>query len=280
MSNIFAGLESMGLKVDKIDIFEEEKKKKQEAEERKNNPPVIMEADFLFDKKMQCPVCDAEFRVKTVKSGKPRLLGADTDFRPKYAGIDSVKYDAIVCPKCGFAALSRFFNYMTAAQAKLIKENISTQFKGLEESGDTYTYDEAIQRHKLALLNSVIKRARVSERAYTCLKLAWLFRGKRENLPPETTHADNVKVECLKSESEMLNSAFEGFLESREKEDFPICGMDTSTFDYLLADLAFRIGKYEYASKFASEVIVSKASTSKLKERARDLRDEIKKKKA
>ena len=63
---------------------------------------------------------------------------------------------------------------------------------------------------------------------------------------------------------------------SRSKEDFPICGMDEATFDYLLADLAFRLGKYEISAKLASSVIVSRTATRKLKEKARDLRDIIK----
>ena len=48
----------------------------------------------------------------------------DSDLRPKYQAMDSLKYDAVVCPNCGYAALNRFFNYMTDAQAKLIKANM------------------------------------------------------------------------------------------------------------------------------------------------------------
>ena len=74
----------------------------------------------------------------------------------------------------------------------------------------------------------------------------------------------------------MIASAFEGFMVSRAKEDFPICGMDQWTFDYLLADLAARVGKYEIASKLATSIIVSRAAKTQLKERDRSLRDEIK----
>ena len=74
----------------------------------------------------------------------------------------------------------------------------------------------------------------------------------------------------------MLKNAFEGFMVSRAKEDFPICGMDQWTFDSLLADLAARLAKYDVASKLASSVIVARTANTKLKERARSLRDEIK----
>ena len=52
--------------------------------------------------------------------------------------------------------------------------------------------------------------------------------------------------------------------------------MDEPTLDYLLADIATRLGKYDIASKFASDIIVSRIANAKLKERARDLRDSIK----
>lgn len=282
MSDFFSGLESIGLTgLSKVKIYEEEKPEASKAAVKEDIiAPVVQEADFLFDKKMLCPVCNQEFKAKTVKTGKPRLVGADSDLRPKYSGIDSIKYDAIVCPQCGYAALSRFFSYMTGGQAKLIKDNVTSSFKGFAEKGDTYSYEEAINRHKLALYNSIVKKSKNSERAYTCLKIAWLFRGMRENLPADTKDAAKVKEQCSKNELEMIASAFEGFTVSRSKEDFPICGMDECTFDYLLADLALKLGKYDIADKFASAVIVARTANTKLKERARGLRDIIKKNKS
>lgn len=276
MGDIFSGLESMGFQgLSGVKIYEEEKKDTQ-AQSEEEKKPVFVEADFLFDKKVQCPVCDKEFKAKTVKTGKPRLIGSDSDLRPKYAGIDSIKYDAMVCPNCGYAALSRFFSYMTSAQAKLIKENVSASFKGLSDSGDTYSYDDAINRHKLALLNTIVKKAKISERAYTCLKIAWLFRGKAENLAADTPDREAVLKDCKKNELDMISNAFEGFVVSRAKEDFPVCGMDESTFDYLIADLAIKLDKKDVAAKLLSAVIVSRTANPKLKEKARDLRDLLK----
>ena len=45
--------------------------------------------------------------------------------------VDVLKYDAIVCPECGYAALSRFFKFVTNPQSKMIHEQISASFKGL-----------------------------------------------------------------------------------------------------------------------------------------------------
>lgn len=280
MGDIFSGLESMGLgSLSNMSIYDEDKKESHSGNGgSKPQERVMSEADYIFDKKMQCPVCNSEFKVKAVKTGKARLIGSDSDLRPKYAGIDSIKYDAIVCPNCGYAALSRFFSYMTSIQARFIREGITAHFKKLPETGDIYTYDEAISRYKLALLNSVVKKAKNSERAYTCLKIAWLYRGKKENLPADTPNYNAVKVECDKNELEMINNAYAGFLTSRDKEDYPICGMDEATFDYLIADLANRVGQYEISEKMAATVIMSRAASGRIKEKARDLREEVKKK--
>lgn len=279
MGDIFTGLESMGLGgLSNIKIYDDEKKEQGKDGSGKEPVHVVSEADYIFEKKIQCPVCDSEFKSKTVKTGKPRLIGSDSDLRPKYSGIDSIKYDAIVCPNCGYAALSRYFGYMTSAQAKLIEDNVSSQFRKLPESGNVFTYDEAINRHKLALFNAIVKKAHSSEKAYTCLKIAWLYRGKRENLDMSRADAQAVKKECEQKEREMISNAFEGFVTSRASEEFPICGMDEATFDYLLADLAAKLGKYDISAKLASGVIVSRTANSKIKERARDLRDIIKNK--
>ena len=94
----------------------------------------------------------------------------------------------------------------------------------------------------------------------------------------DTDTANALKADCLNKEKEMLLNAYEGFVVSREKENFPICGMDEYTFDYLLADLAARLQKYDMAVNFASNVILSRTAPSRIKEKARDLRDSIKNK--
>ena len=165
---------------------------------------------------------------------------------------------------------------MTTHQAKLIHDNISVNFKGLAQTGETYTYDEAIARYKLALLNTVIKKAKVSERAYTCLKLAWLYRGKAENLKPEEPDYNKQKEECAKNEKEMLSNAYEGFVMSVSRELFPICGMDETTLDYLMANLARQIGKNDEALRILSKILVSNTANPKIKDKARDLKEAIK----
>ena len=129
MANLFSGLESLGLgNLSEMKLFEHKEKEKAAANKAAAQPVEVKESDLLFDKSFTCKVCDKEFKSKMVRTGKVKLIGSDNDLRPKYQHVDSLKYDAIVCPYCGYAALNRFYNYMTDTQAKLIKINISANF--------------------------------------------------------------------------------------------------------------------------------------------------------
>lgn len=215
-----------------------------------------------------------------VRTGKVKLLAADSDLRPKYQLIDSLKYDAIVCPYCGYGALSRFFKFMIPTQAALIRENISKNFSGMKSSGNTYTYDDAIMRHQLALANAVVKKGKASEKAYTCLKMAWLYRGKAEALPKETPDYDNQIKKLQTEEKELLANAYDGFMTAFSKESFPMCGMDEITVTYLIAELARRIGKYEESSRWISRVLTSREANERIKNKARDIKEMLNEQKA
>jgi len=273
LANLFSGLEAFGLgNLSGIDIYEEKEKdssNKQEEEEK----PSFSEEDAIFDKTFTCPVCDKEFKSKMVKSGKVKLMTLDTDLRPIYQGMDPLKYDAIVCPNCGFAALNRFFKYVTGAQAGLIKKNISVAFRGISESGNVFSYDDAIVRHKLALVNAIVKKAKTSERAYTCLKLAWLLRGKAENLSKRQLDYKKLIEDMAAEELDFLTKAYVGFEESFSKEQFPLCGMDENTVTLMMAELARRVGKYDECSRWISKVLISRDANERIKQKARDIKE-------
>lgn len=278
---IFSGLENLGLgKLKNIEVYEDEKATQagqggQGVQAKQAEKPKVTEADILFDKSYTCPCCEKDFKAKTVRTGKVKLESADTDLRPKYQLVDALKYDAIVCPNCGYGALNRFFNYLASAQRKMIKEQISSNFKGLEETGGIYSYDDAILRHKLALVNTVVKKGKTSERAYTCLKLAWILRGKAESLPKDTPDYDKEVKKLKAEEGELIRDAYEGFTQAFMKENFPICGMDELTSTYLVADLARRSGKYEEALRWISKVITAREANERIKNKARELKELI-----
>ena len=278
MSNIFSGLESFGLKdVEIKDVFQENTQKREaRSQAEQSQKKEVTEEDLIFDKSYTCPVCDYEFKSKMVRTGKVRLAGADSDLRPRYIGVDSLKYDAILCPKCGYAALNRYFNFIMSSLARNIREKISANFEYKPSDEKVYSYDDAIGKHKMALLNTVVKNGKSSERAYTCLKLAWLYRGKREQLMQGEYKKEEV-TQLAKEEKELLANAYEGFEAAFGKEDFPMCGMDQHTMMYLLAELARRIGREEDAKRYVSKVLVARDAQQRIKNKAIELKEKLQK---
>lgn len=271
---LFSGLEELGLgKLKNVEVFEKDADGATGKGATKKVEP--KEEDVLFDKSYVCPVCDEKFSVKAVRTGKVKLKRTDSDLRPIYELMEPLKYDAVVCSHCGYSALSRFFPNITNAQARIVKEKISSNFKGLEMNGNTYSFDEAVTRFKLALVNTVLKNTKASEKAYTCLKFAWLYRAKAESLPSDTPNIDNIKKELAANEAECIENAYEGFTVAFSKESFPMCGMDENTVTYLVAELARRCGKYDEASRWVSQVLIARDANERIKEKAREIKELI-----
>lgn len=277
MAGLLSGLEQFGLgNLENVDLFEAPKKKEEGTEGHKET--VVQEQDFLFDKSYTCPICDKEFKARTVKIGKAKLAGSDLDLRPRYEQIDLLKYDIIMCPNCGYAALSRFFKFLTSPQAKNIQKTISASFKPQTETKEIYTYDEALERYKLTLANAVVKQTKASEKAYICLKTAWLLRGKGEHLDKSLPDYEAQKKQIDEEENEFLRNALEGFLSARQTESFPMCGMDEPTVDYVIAVTAMRFEQYDVASRLISGIIASTTANPRMKDKARDIKEMLMKK--
>lgn len=272
--SILSGLKGLGLDgLENMDIYEEEKTEPEKTAAAVVNK--VMEKDLIYDKSYDCPVCDGKFSAKIVKTGKAKLIGTDQDLRAKYDGIDPIKYDVLLCPACGYAALSRYFTNITSAQAKLVKEKISQAIHMGSYQDEVYSYEQALERYKLALVNAVVKKARASEKAYICLKSAWLLRGYVESLQEEGK-ADQKLLDALAGqEKEYLENAYKGFSEARQSEGFPMCGMDEITIDYLLAALAVRVRKYDVAGKLIASLLTNSAANARIKDKARDLKEQI-----
>lgn len=267
--SLLSGLESFGLGgLEGMNLFEEEKKKEEKAVVE------LTEKDFLLDKTTTCPLCDAEFKARMVKGGKAKLVGTDMDLRPKYQELDIAKYDVIMCPHCGYTALSRFFPTLLSSQSKKIKETISAKFKPTNDYPETFTYDQAIERYKMALVNAVVKGTKASEKAYICLKASWVVRGKAEEIGKD----DPAYAATKAMEAEFTKNAFEGFVAAVQKESFPMCGMDEGTINYLIAVLGFMTDHLDVSQKMIALILQSASANPRMKDRARDLKELVVKK--
>ncbi len=254
------------------------RKKKEEEAAAKKKRQEIQEVDLLLNKTTHCPVCDKTFMTRSVKSGKARRLQPDFDLRPRFSNIDTNKYDVASCPYCGYTAMKRDFPHLTKGQIMLVREGVCSKFQASAAVDDelaTYTYEEAIGRYELALYNTVVKKGKTSEKAYACLKISWLYRGWLEELGEKGITEGEVVENCRKEEKEYYSEAYEGLVKAVASESFPVCGMEESTMNLLLANMAFRLGKTDVASKLVSSILVSPTASAQAKDRARDLKEEI-----
>lgn len=276
--NLLEGLEKFGLdKMDTEHIFEEEKKEVAPAKPQATvKEEVHSEKEFLLEKSIRCPVCDTVFKTKMVKTGRVKRLEPDFDLRPRFQYIDTNKYDVSSCPKCGYTAMNRYFAHLSSAQIKMIDEGVRRKFKqtNLVEP-EEYSYEEAIERYKLALYNTLVKKGKASEKAFECLKISWLYRGRKEELMASADKDANMIAESQKEETLYYEQAYDGFLKAIASESFPMCGMEESTINLLVASMAFQLKKYDIASRFVSLVLTSHAAGRSAKERAMDLKENI-----
>lgn len=215
--------------------------------------------DYVFEKTYSCPVCDKQFQNTTIRVGKMQTVAIDYDLRPIFKEpIQPLFYDIISCNHCGYSSISQKFSLIGERQAQKILDNITPKFKPI-----TYplqlTLDMAIERYQLALLNAIIKKSKDGEKAYICMKLAWLYRSKRDG----------------EHEKAFIRMSYEGFTSAYQNEGMPICGLDEHMIMYLLAAFAKTLGLYSDSLKLLSNIIISKSVSSRLKERARDLKDAV-----
>ncbi len=275
--NLLSGMEKFGFSMDELDILADEKPKKGEAATAKAAPVVKQEKDFVIDKKVRCPVCDKEFPIKAVLATKLKRLEPDFDLRPNYEHVDKIKYDFMSCPNCGYSALDTTFSKIDTARVKLIRAEFCPSFKPQsdEKLPETYDYDYSIEKFKLALICTMKKRAKMSEKAYVCLKIAWLRRAQLKELEGNK-EADPKLVEMVTKEYEgFYSQAYEGFMKAVSSETPPYCGMASEAVEFMLANMSVHFKKYDAAMKLIARLIQSASTSRKLKDKCVELKDEI-----
>ncbi len=271
-------LEKLGIRnVSTESMFEKQappKPAKDEQNEEKKEQQVD-ETAFLLKKTFTCPVCDKSFKDLSVKSGRARLVSMKDDLRPVYENFEPLKYEAVVCPICGYAAMNRYMMPLTQSQRKEVRDKIAQTFSGKIVEKDTYTYDEAIERVTLALASAIVKRAKPSEKAYICLKGGWLCNAYLETLDPDDVKQELLREELQDKAKEFMDNAYEGFLTAIQEENYPIGGMDEMTLNYLLAVMSMERGKYDISSRMVAAILQSHSASARIKDKARDLKEDL-----
>ncbi|MCX7922923.1 MAG: DUF2225 domain-containing protein [Clostridia bacterium] len=193
----------------------------------------------LYNKAVACPVCSKETEVTKVKAKASKVLTRDSDFCVHYEGINPLFYDIWVCEHCGYAAQSEKFEQISTKDVNVVKQTIGKLWHQRKFSGER-SVDKAIETFKLALYNLQVRKAKSSELARICMRIAWLYRMKNDA-----------------KEKEFLNFALRCYSETYESERFPVDKLDENTCMYIIGELNRRVGNYNDATKWFSRLISS-----------------------
>ena len=214
--------------------------------------------DSLYDKSYICPLCEKSFKSKTIKYGKNQLLTVDEDLYAHYALINPLLYDVIVCPSCGYSVSVKYLSPLMPKQ----KEWLSQHFKegtSTTHYSDYTTLEEAIHKHKMALLACITRKGKVSEQANLTLHIAWLYRDMGDKAQELT----------------FLKRSYQGFVEAFSNENFPIAGMDETTTIYLIAILAYKTDNLDASKQYLSKLMTISPCPARIKERAHELKQKL-----
>ncbi|HOP99446.1 MAG TPA: DUF2225 domain-containing protein [Acetivibrio clariflavus] len=195
--------------------------------------------DSLYSKELVCPACKSKIEVTKVKSKACVISSKDTDFCVYYEGINPILYEVWVCELCGYAALGEKFEELTDKQVKKIKTEITPYWKSRKFNGER-NIDMALEAYKLALYNLHVLEAKSSDLAKVCIRIAWLYRMKKDE-----------------REYEFLKHALRFYLDTFENEKFPVNKLDEYTCMYMIAELYRRTGNVDEAVLWFSRLITS-----------------------
>ncbi len=213
----------------------------------------------LYDKSCVCPLCNSNFTAKAVKVGKNQVTSLDDDLYPHYSLVNPILYDVIVCPECGYSTISKNTKNLLSQQKKWLNEIF---FKGNTNKptyGEYTTTEEAIHKHKMALLACITRKGKLNEQAYIALHIAWLLRDLGKE----------------KESKSFLSRAYDAYREAFSKESFPMVGTDEQTLMYTLAAIAYELEKYSESKQYLSMVITRPEISARLKDRAFTLKEKL-----
>lgn len=224
---------------------------------------ILEELQPLFDRSIDCLVCNQSYTSKTIRSRFIKVAEYDTDFCPKYAegSVNALYYNIYVCPHCGFAYSKDFSKYFSPGTKELIVEKICSNWVSHSFSEER-TIDDAIKTYKLASYSATLKKEKHITLAGIYMRTAWLYRIKQD----EEQEIRFMKLACHEYE------------ESYSTGDYSGTQVSEIRILYLVGELSRRSGDNQKAMKYFSSVLEKQKSAveTSIIQMARDRWAEIK----
>lgn len=205
-----------------------------------------MEVEPLFDRSIDCLLCNQSFTTKNIRSRFIKVAEYDTDFCPKYKdeSVNALYYNIYVCPHCGFACSKEFSKYFAPGTKETIVEKICSHWVPHSFSEER-TIDDAIQTYKLAGYSATLKKEKHITIAGIFIRIAWLYRIKQDK----------------EQEIRFMTLACHEYEESFSTGDYSGTQVSEVRILYLIGELSRRIGDTQKAMKYFSSVLEKQKST-------------------
>ncbi|MDD2619461.1 MAG: DUF2225 domain-containing protein, partial [Syntrophomonadaceae bacterium] len=210
---------------------------------------------LLFDRDVDCPVCEQKFKVKNVRSSKLRLDKVENDLRQRFVDFDPIWYMVWTCPHCFYSNFNFEFKQVLEANKKLIIEKSKTlKGKFNLQFSTPRKIDEVFLTYYLMLQTLQVGKQDPSSSAKVWLRLSWLYN-------------DAGDEEMYKLSSQKALDLF--------KDSFYNARRDTSVeqdqrLSLLLGELSLRVGDNMEALKFFRGAIARKGGNNTINRQAED----------
>ena len=222
--------------------------------------------EALWDKILDCPVCENQIALKNVRESSYRIVGRESDLRTVYEGvIEPLFYDVWVCQVCLYSSRREHFTGLALSDIENIKEARDELFR-IARCGEFVGVRSKEAAKKSFLLADICykrRRATYETLAGLYLRAAWLLRYLKD----ET------------GEKGFLTKALDNYLLSFEKEGIIKGKLGEDGLTYLIGELHNRLSDEREAIRYFGQVIRSRGSRPEFRRMAEDQTDSIRRRK-
>ncbi len=220
----------------------------------------LVPKQYYVIRDMTCSNCNKHFNMPSPRYQRLKLEKSHENLRAEYANTEPVFYEVIFCPHCGYTRLKNNFDTLNDLKRKLYKDEIGNKFRKRQNDIEIDA-EVALERYKFGLFTARAMALPASEVAVLFYKQSWV----KQITGDEVGYIQSVA------------KAYEWFEKALSEEHFPVQNIDQETAEYLMSVFAKDFGDYTRALKHVGSVLTSPTVSGRLKERARDLKDEVSK---
>ncbi|MGE5380941.1 MAG: DUF2225 domain-containing protein [Methylocystaceae bacterium] len=218
--------------------------------------------NYLFDRKVTCPVCGQVFETKMLRSSKLRVKNIDADFRQHFVDVEPLWYAVWSCPYCYYSNLNFDYNQVTEAQKKLVMAGMSDiRAKFPFKFTAPRTMDQVMASYYLNLQTLQFMKVDQVRLAKIWLRLAWLYQD-----------AGDEQLSLVATDKALAGFS-DGYYNSRRdsgvEQDQRLC--------CLMGEMALRLNKMEDALKHFRNAVVRRGGNEAVNRTAQDRIMDLKK---